>query len=601
MKDIDFLKRTHNCGELRIENDGLEVILNGWVQRRRDLGGLIFIDLRDRWGITQVVFNPQENSELFETAERLRSEYVIAVKGNVRKRPEGAENRNIPTGEVEINVSQLQILSVSKTPPFEIKDDLNIDESLRLRYRYLDLRRGKMLNNFVMRHKFTKAARDFLTDRDFLEVETPMLLSSTPEGARDYLVPSRVHPGKFYALPQSPQLIKQILMVSGFERYFQVARCFRDEDLRADRQPEFTQLDMEMSFVKQDDILSLIEELMTHCLNEVFGFKLELPFRRMTWQQALDRYGSDKPDTRFGMEIIDVTDMMKDSEFPVFQKVIEEGGRIRGIRIPGCASFSRKQVDELSEYVKHFGAQGILPVALKPGEFKSPLAKYLDEHKQKEFTQAFEAQEGDFIAILAGESKFISVLLGRLRMKMARELNLINHDRFDLLWVTDFPMFAIDDDTGLLTTEHHPFTSPHFEDIKFMKTEPLKVRAQAYDLVFNGNEIASGSIRIHDRQLQEAIFETIGISKEEANNRFSFLLNAFEYGVPPHGGIALGYDRIMAIINNEDSIREVIAFPKNTSGMCLLTGAPVQVDPSQLEVLEIEIKGMAKSRPGIHV
>jgi aspartyl-tRNA synthetase len=601
MQYTDFLERTHTCGQLRAENAGSQVILNGWVQRRRDLGGLIFIDLRDRWGITQVVFNPQENPDLFKTAEKLRNEYVISVKGSVRRRPDGAENRNIPTGQIEVTADVLQILNSAKNPPFEIKDDLTIDESLRLRYRYLDLRRPTVFKNFQVRHKFTKAIRDYLDGKDFLEVETPTFIRSTPEGARDYLVPSRIHPGEFYALPQSPQLLKQILMVSGCERYFQLARCYRDEDLRADRQLEFTQVDMEMSFVKQDDILKLVEDMLAHSFKEVLGKDLPVPFPRISWQEAQERYGCDKPDIRFGMEIVDITSIVRDSGFAVFSGAISSGGRIKGIKLPGCAGYSRKQIDEFTEYAKKLGASGVLTVALKPGDFKSPASKHLTDTQKEEIKKAFDAKDGDFLAILAGDSKFIGTLLGRIRLKMGRDLNLIDTSKDGFLWVTEFPMFAYDEEEGHLVAEHHPFTSPKLEDLKYMESDPLKVRAQAYDLVYNGNEVASGSIRIFDQKLQEEVFKVIGISKEEAYSRFSFLLNAFEYGVPPHGGIALGYDRLIAIICNEDSIREVIAFPKNTAGICLLTGAPVCVDQEQLDILSIEIKRLDKkcSKPQV--
>lgn len=590
MKKVDFVQRTHTCGELTSGSAGEKVVLNGWVQRRRDLGGLIFIDLRDRWGITQVVFNPKNDPELFKGAEKLRNEFVLSVSGTVRKRPGDAINPRLSTGEIEVEAESFEILSPAKTPPFVVSDKVNLDESLRLKYRYIDLRREKMLGNFTLRHKFTKAIRDFLDEKEFLEVETPMLILSTPEGARDYLVPSRVHPGKFYALPQSPQILKQLLMVSGFERYFQVARCFRDEDLRADRQPEFTQIDIEMSFVKQEDVLKLVEDMMAYCFKNVLGKELNTPFRRMSWRQAQDRYGTDKPDTRFGMEIIDVTDLIMPTSFKVVESIVEKGGVIRGIKIPGGGSYSRKQVDQLVDFVKKFGARGLLTVALKPAGWKSPLSSHLSKQQKKAIERAFDASEGDLLALMAGDVSFIGPILGKLRLKMGKQLDLIEKNKNDFLWVTEFPLFKYDAEEDKLDLEHHPFTSPLPEDVGLLDSDILKVRACAYDLVFNGNEVGSGSIRIHDRLLQEMIFESIGISREEANRRFGFLLNAFEYGVPPHGGIALGYDRIIAELCGEESIREVIVFPKNSSGQCLLTGAPVEVEQEQLDVLGLELK-----------
>ena len=588
MNSVTFVKRTHTCGELRPEHQGANVTLNGWVQRVRNLGGLIFVDIRDRWGITQVVFDPKKK-ELFETAECLRGEFVISVTGRVRLRPDGTQNLNIDTGLVEIETESLQVLNPSKTPPFVISNDQNIDESLRLKYRYLDVRRPRIFNYFKLRHKFGKAVRDFLDSRDFLEMETPMLVRSTPEGARDYLVPSRVHKGKFYALPQSPQLFKQILMIGGMERYFQIARCFRDEDQRADRQPEFTQIDIEMSFVKREDVLSLTEDMLSYCFAEVLGKKLKTPFPRLSYRDAMDRYGSDKPDTRFGMEIVDVTQLVGGTTFQVFENVIKSGGTVRGILLPGCAGYSRKQTDELSDFVKQFGQKGLLTAALKPGQFKSPLAKHLSDEQKEKLIGAFGAKEGDIIAMLAGPAQTILPVLGRLRSMMGHRLGKVDTTRDDFLWVVDFPMYSFNEEENRLEPEHHAFTSPHEEDVSMIKTDPLKVRANCYDLVFNGFEAASGSIRIHDRQLQELILEGIGMSREEAAARFGFLLQAFEYGAPPHGGVALGYDRIIAEICREESIREVIIFPKNTNGICLLTGAPVEVDRDQLDLLSLEV------------
>lgn len=595
MKSVVFNKRTHTCGELRLADAGKTVVLNGWVQRVRNLGGVIFLDIRDRWGITQVVFDPSRE-ELFADAERLRSEFVVSVIGVVRERPEGTVNPGIETGQVEVQAESIEILNPSKTPPFVISNDRNTEEALRHKYRYLDLRRPRIFSYFQLRHRFTKAIRDFMDKRDFLEIETPMLVRSTPEGARDYLVPCRVHKGSFYALPQSPQLFKQLLMVGGIERYFQLARCFRDEDLRADRQPEFTQIDIEMSFVLRDDVLSLVEELIHYCFSEVLGKEVAIPFRRLSYRDAMERYGSDKPDTRFGMEIVDVTDLVKDTEFSVFNEAVSSGGSVRGIVMKGLADYSRKQLDELSEFVKQFGQKGLLTAALKPGQFKSPLAKHMTEEQQKALADAMGAEEGDLLAFLAGPDSRILPVLGRLRLMMGKRLNIVDTSIDDFLWVLDFPMYSFNQEENRLEPEHHAFTSPHEEDVHLIKTEPLKVRANAYDLVFNGNEAASGSIRIHDRELQELILEGIGMTKEEADVRFGFLLSAFEYGAPPHGGIALGYDRIIAEICREDSIREVIIFPKNTAGICPLTGAPVEVDKEQLSLLGIEpVRGDKKS------
>jgi len=590
MKARAFLKRTRKCGELRIEDVGKEVIVNGWVNKRRDLGGLIFVDLRDRYGIVQIVFNPGENPELFRQAEKMRSEYVIAIRGIVEKRPGNTINPNIETGEVEIIAKEMEILNTSKTPPFVIKDNINVDEALRLKYRYLDLRRPEMLRNMYLRHKIIKAVRDFLDKEGFLEIETPMLVRATPEGARDFLVPSRMSPGKFYALPQSPQLFKQILMVSGIEKYFQIARCFRDEDLRADRQPEFTQIDIEMSFVERDDVLALTERMMKFIFKIVLDYDIEIPFPRITWEAAMNRYGIDKPDTRFGMEIVDITDIAIKTDFQVFKNVIEDGGVIKGIKLPSCAGYSRKQVNDLSEFVKKYGAYGILPIALKEGgNFKSPLAKATTDEQKKQIIEAFDAKEGDLIAILAGKSDFILPILGKFRLEMGKRLDLIDRSKFNFLFVIDFPMFHFNEEENRLDTEHHPFTSPKPEDIPLMDTEPLKVKADAYDMVLNGHEVASGSIRIHSRELQKKILEIIGISSEEADRRFGFLLNAFDYGAPPHGGIAPGLDRIIAEICGQSTIREVIAFPKNTAGDCPMTGAPVEVDEDQLEILKISV------------
>ncbi|MCE1247941.1 MAG: aspartate--tRNA ligase [Firmicutes bacterium] len=592
MKTQSFSKRTMTCGDARAEHIGSTVVLNGWVHRRRDLGGLIFIDLRDRYGMTQVVFNPQEKPELFAQAEKLRSEFVISVTGLVRERPEGAHNANIATGDVEVAVNELEILNTCKTPPIQVADNSSVDESLRLKFRFLDLRRSRMQENLILRHKMAKATRDFLDKEGFLEIETPMLVSATPEGARDFLVPSRLSPGKFYALPQSPQIFKQILMVSGFDKYFQIARCFRDEDLRADRQPEFTQIDMEMSFVSRDDVLGVSERLMQYVFKTVMNIDIPVPFHRMSWEESMNRFGNDKPDTRFGMEIIDVTEHVKNTEFQAFNDAIGSGGAVRGIVLPGCAGYSRKQLDELTEFAKKAGAKGILSAALKEdGEFKSVLSKYLSPEQIAELKTAFGAKDGDLLAIMAGEAMFISAILGKLRLEMGKRLNLIDKGKFNFLYVVDFPMYKYNEEEKRLETEHHPFTSPKPEDMHLLETEPLKVKADAYDMVLNGNEVASGSIRIHSRDLQKRVFNAIGISDEEAEEKFGFLLNTFEYGAPPHGGIAPGLDRIAAIAAGEETIRDVIAFPKNTGGDCLMTGAPIAVESDQLKILKLKVEG----------
>jgi aspartyl-tRNA synthetase len=517
---------------------------------------------------------------------------VIAVSGVVRARPEGAHNANMPTGDVEVAVNEVEILNTCKTPPFQVVDNSNVDESLRLKYRFLDLRRARMQDNLILRHKMTKATRDFLDKEGFLELETPILVSSTPEGARDFLVPSRLSPGKFYALPQSPQIFKQILMVSGFDKYFQIARCFRDEDLRADRQPEFTQIDIEMSFVTRDDVLGMSERLMQFVFKTVMDVDIPVPFPRMTWEESMSRYGNDKPDTRFGMEIIDVTHVVKETEFQAFKDAVETGGSVRGIVLPGCAGYSRKQLDELTEFAKKAGAKGILSAALKEdGEFKSVLAKYLSDEQKAELKKAFGAKDGDLLAVMAGESMSISGVLGKLRLEMGKRLNLIDKNKFNFLYVVDFPMYKYNDEEKRLETEHHMFTSPKPEDMHLLETEPLKVKADAYDMVLNGNEVASGSIRIHARDLQQRVFKAIGMTDEEAEEKFGFLLSTFEYGAPPHGGIAPGLDRITAIAAGEETIRDVIAFPKNTAGDCLMTGAPVVVEGEQLKILKLKVEG----------
>lgn len=585
------IKRNCYCGDLTKEHEGEEVCLSGWVQTRRDLGGLIFVDLRDRSGIVQVVFNP-ERKEAFKKADEIRSEYVIAVKGKVRRRPAENVNAKISTGFIEVIGEELDILSKAKTPPFPIEDNIKVDEIVRLKYRYLDLRRPSMQYNMIFRSKINKAIRDFLDENGFVEVETPVLTKSTPEGARDYLVPSRLNPGKFYALPQSPQLFKQILMVAGMDRYYQIARCFRDEDLRADRQPEFTQLDIEMSFVDVDDIISLNEKLIKYVVEKVTGIKVEIPFTRMTYEQAMEKYGSDKPDTRFGMEMVDISNIVGSSSFKVFSDAVKDGGRVKGINIKnGGKTFSRRQIDELVEKAKEFGAKGLAWMNVTSEGIKSPITKFFDEQTIKEIKDKFDCEVGDLIVFIAdSNAELVMTSLGSLRIYLAKALNLIDKNKLNFLWITEFPLLEYNEEEKRFVAKHHPFTSPMEEDIPLLDKEPSRVRAKAYDIVLNGTELGGGSIRIHDAALQEKMFETLGFSKERAWNNFGFLLKAFEYGTPPHGGIAYGLDRMIMLLLGLDSIRDCIAFPKTQNASCPMTDAPSVVDAKQLKELHIQVK-----------
>jgi len=591
------LKRTHTCGELDSSHIGREVTLMGWVHRRRDLGGLIFIDLRDREGLTQVVFHPKSDEDLFRMAETLRSEYVVAVTGAVSERPKENVNTKISTGEVEVVARELHIINPSRVPTVPIADEQPIDEAIRLRYRYLDLRKPRMYQNLLLRHKTAKAVRDFMDSHGFLEVETPTLVRSTPEGARDYLVPSRVNKGKFYALPQSPQLFKQLLMVSGVERYFQLARCFRDEDLRADRQPEFTQIDLEMSFIQQEDILTLTDNLMAHIFREVLQLEIPLPITRLTYREAMERFGSDKPDMRFGMEFIDIGDLLNGCSFSVFANVLAAGGKIKAIVLPALAGSSRKELDELGKLALQFGLKGLSTIALLPEGPKTALSKHLPEETIRSIINRAKAREGDLLVIAADRPEILTDGLCRFRLEMGKRLNLIKPGTFRLLWVLDFPLFHYNAEEKRLEAEHHAFTSPKPEDFELLETDPLQARANAYDIVLNGVELGSGSIRIHSRDLQEKIFNLIGISSEQAGKKFGFLLEAFEFGAPPHGGIALGFDRLVALMAGTDSIREVLAFPKNQSAQCLTTGAPVEVEQDQLRDLSIAVEERAAGIP----
>lgn len=579
--------RTHTCGELTAKDIGSHVRLSGWVNKRRDLGGLIFVDVRDRYGMTQVCFSPEADKELLEMAGKLRSEYVITVEGIVGPRPEGQANKNMKTGEIEITADRLEILNESKPLPFNLDQD-NLDENLRMKYRYLDLRRPEMASRLTLRHKTVKAVRDYFDNNGFLEIETPSLVNSTPEGARDYLVPSRVHPGKVYALPQSPQLFKQILMISGMDRYFQMARCYRDEDLRADRQPEFTQIDLEMSFVERDDILGLIEGMIQHVFSRVLDTEIPAPFKRMTWHQAMDIYGSDKPDLRFPMDIKDVSESFAGVEFKVFESALAEGGRIRCIVVPEAGKSSRKELDGIIEKGKECGLAGVVALPLKDGEAKGVLTKYMDADRLAAFIKEIGAGENDLVLFAAGKAREISVALGKLRLHLAAKFNMVPSEKFCFLWVVDFPLFSIDSETGRIVAEHHPFTSPVPEDADIMESDPLNVRSNAYDLVLNGVELGSGSIRIHDRAMQERLFKIIGLTNEQANEKFGYLMTAFEYGAPPHGGIALGADRLTALMAGQESIREVLAFPKNHQAICPLTSAPVVPSEEQLRILKIK-------------
>ncbi|MGN0719877.1 MAG: aspartate--tRNA ligase [Anaerovoracaceae bacterium] len=582
----ELFKRTSMCGTLNISNVDQEVILNGWVAKRRNLGGLIFIDLRDKTGIVQVTFDDTIPQDIFQKADSVRSEYVIGVKGTVKER--SAKNMNIPTGEIEVFATDLVIYSQADTPPIYIKDDDNVDDTLRLKYRYLDLRKPKMQRNLTFRHQVTKLTRDYFDSCGFTEVETPMLIKSTPEGARDYLVPSRVHPGEFYALPQSPQLFKQLLMVSGTDRYMQIVKCFRDEDLRADRQPEFTQIDLEMSFVEADDVMAVQEGFLQKLFRDLMGVDIQLPLPRLTWDEAMERYGSDKPDLRFGFELHCLNHLAQGCGFKVFTDALEAGGDVRGICISGGADqFSRKEIDKLTAAVKDFGAKGMVWMKVGEGEINSSVNKFFTQEELAAYAAEFEAKHGDLIFIVSDKKKVVFDSLGFLRREIARRLGLLNDKEFKLLWVVDFPMFEKDDETGELKAMHHPFTQPKLDQVPLLDTDPTAVKAEAYDIVLNGVELGGGSIRIHDKDLQAKIFEVLGLTKEECDEKFGFLIEAFKYGVPPHGGLAYGLDRLVMLLAGESSIREVIAFPKNQNAQCLVSNAPSPVAEDQLKELGI--------------
>ncbi|MFR2766578.1 MAG: aspartate--tRNA ligase [Clostridium sp.] len=584
------LKRSHRCTEVTTANIGQEVTVMGWVQKSRNKGGIIFVDLRDRSGILQIIFEESDcGAESFAKAEKLRSEYVIAVTGRVEARS-GAVNENLATGAIEVRANSLRILSESETPPFPIEENSKTKEELRLKYRFLDLRRPDMQRNLLLRSKIAILTRQFLAEEGFLEIETPTLIKSTPEGARDYLVPSRVHPGSFYALPQSPQLFKQLLMCSGYDRYFQLARCYRDEDLRADRQPEFTQIDMELSFVDVDDVIDVNERLLHKLFKEILNIEIPQPIPRMTWQEAMDRFGSDKPDLRFGMELKNVSDVVKDCEFVVFKGALENGGTVRGINAEGQGHMPRKKIDALVEFAKGYGAKGLAYVAIQEdGSYKSSFAKFMTEEQMAALISAMDGKPGDLLLFAADKNKVVWDVLGNLRLEIARQLDLLKKDDYKFLWVTEFPLLEYSEEQGRFVAMHHPFTMPMDEDWHLIDSNPGAVRAKAYDIVLNGTEIGGGSVRIHQSDIQSKMFEVLGFTPEKAQEQFGFLLEAFKYGVPPHAGLAYGLDRVVMLMGGCDSIREVIAFPKVKDASCLMTEAPTPVDPKQLEELGIEV------------
>ncbi|OZB90546.1 aspartate--tRNA ligase [Paenibacillus sp. XY044] len=594
------MHRTHQCGILTTANIGETVTLSGWVQTRRDLGGVLFIDLRDRSGIVQIVFNPAYSGEALAIADKVRSEYVLSVTGKVVQRDAETVNPNLPTGQIEVQITEIEVLNGAKTPPFFIEDGVEVDESLRLKYRYLDLRRPEMQKTLLLRSKASKIFRDFLDGEGFIEVETPILTKSSPEGARDYLVPSRVHEGEFFALPQSPQQYKQLLMVGGLERYFQIARCFRDEDLRADRQPEFTQVDIETSFMNQDELLGMMEQLMARLFKETVNVDIPLPFQRLTYAEAMDKYGSDKPDLRFGLELIQVSDLVASSGVKVFASVVEKGGEVKVLNAKGCGTWSRKEIDDLGPFAARYGAKGLAWIQVKEGEFKGPIVKFFTPEEIEALRERTGAEEGDLLLFSADNKKVVADVLGALRLKIGKQLGLINENEFKFAWVVDFPLLEWDEEEKRYVALHHPFTRPRDEDQHLFETVPGQILAQAYDIVLNGYEVGGGSMRIYKRDMQEKMFAALGLSPEDAKDKFGHLLDAFEYGTPPHGGIAFGLDRLIMLLSGRSNLRETIAFPKTASATDLLMDAPSPVDQGQLEQLHIKLAKKPGEEKKVH-